>query len=84
MNVENRIKDIIKKIANKEINVGDISIETVLSEDLGFDSVMLIELVVGLENEFSIEIDDDDLEIDNLDKYSNLIKMIIDKVQKKE
>jgi len=58
------------------------NIIVVLTDDLGYDSIQIIELIVELESEFKIEIDDDDLEIENLIIYGKLHKMIERKIRK--
>ena len=76
MNIEQKLKNIIAKVATQDVDAGNITEETILTSDLGYDSVQIIELIVELENEFNIEIDDDDLEIENLTIYNKLHEMI--------
>lgn len=53
----------IKVIAELlSIPVADIKPESVLKEDLRCDSLDLVELVMGIEDEFNIEIPDEDAE----------------------
>lgn len=58
-----------------------IKYDTDLVQDLGYSSVNLVQLVVELEDEFNIEIDDNDLRIEILTKYCNLKKMIMRKIR---
>jgi len=53
----------IKKIISEQfsINENDITENTSFVDDLGVDSLDLLELVMALEQEFDVEIDDDDL-----------------------
>lgn len=81
MNVEKELKDLVMKIVTKDGNVEKITSKTILTDDLGYDSVKVIELVVELESVFNIEIDDDDLEIENLIVYENLLNMIRKKMK---
>jgi acyl carrier protein len=53
MNTRERIKNTINKI--------DINENMNLIEDFYFDSLKMMELVTSLEEEFNIEVDDDDL-----------------------
>lgn len=76
MNIEKRLKELISKVATQDVNPDSINEETILTKYLGYDSVQIIELIVELENEFNIEIEDDDLEIENLTVYSKLYDMI--------
>lgn len=55
-----KIKEIISEKLN--LDVTGLTSETRFKEDLGADSLDLFELVMALEDEYSIEIDQDDLE----------------------
>jgi acyl carrier protein len=76
MNIEKRLKELIAKIARQDVNPDSINEETILTKCLGYDSIQIIELIVELENEFNIEIEDDDLEIENLTVYGKLYDMV--------
>ena len=41
----------------------DINMETSFRDDLNADSLDLVELVMALEDEFGLEVDDDDVEL---------------------
>ena len=43
-------------------NVGDLTLETSLKEDLDADSLDAVEVIMALEDEFGIEIPDEDAE----------------------
>jgi len=76
MNIEQRLKNIVSNVATQDVDIDAINEKTILTNDLGYDSVQIIELIVELENEFEIEIEDEDLEIERLTVYSNLLEMI--------
>ena len=78
MIIDQKLKETIVKITTRDIDI----VETILTDDLGYDSIQIIELIVELESEFKIEIDDDDLEIENLIIYGKLHKMIERKIRK--
>lgn len=50
---------------------------TDLINDLGYDSVAIIQLVVNIEIEFGFEFGDTDIVADNLVKYGNLKEYIL-------
>lgn len=51
------------EIIKEQLNVdGDITRETSFKEDLGVDSLDLFELVMALEDEYSVEIPSEELE----------------------
>ncbi len=61
MTVEIKVKKVIaEKIP--DIDIEDIVPEASLIEDLGADSLTIVELVMSMEEAFDIEIDDEDTE----------------------
>ena len=61
MTVETKVKKVIaEKIA--DVDIEDIVPEASLIEDLGADSLTIVELVMSMEEVFDIEIDEDDAE----------------------
>lgn len=73
MNVEARLKEIVMKYAkvsqHYEIKDGDD-----LVYDLGMDSLSLVEFVVDVEGEFSVEIEEDNM--DMIYKYGRLLEYL--------
>jgi len=57
---EGKVKEIIAK--ELEVDVKQLAPEAKFIEDLGADSLDIVELVMALEEEFSIEIPDEDAE----------------------
>lgn len=80
MNIEKRLKSIIMNVALNGIREEDITKDTILTIDLGYDSIKLVELVVEIENEFNIIMNDEDLDVEKLSVYSKLLETIIAKV----
>lgn len=81
MNIQEKLMEIIAEVATREIDISKINDETILTSDLGFDSVQIIQLIVELESQFEIEIEDEDLDIAKLTVYKNLYEMINEKTQ---
>lgn len=81
MNIERKLKELIVDITTEEVDNNSIDTNTDLINDLGFDSIEIIELIVEIENEFKIEIDDDDINMNILTTYSELLSMIERKLQ---
>ncbi|HCX04081.1 MAG TPA: acyl carrier protein [Clostridiales bacterium] len=55
----------IKKIIIERLNLDEnteITMETSFVDDLDADSISLVELIMGLEDEYGIEIEDEDAE----------------------
>jgi acyl carrier protein len=55
-----KIKDIVTTQFNVDMNT--ISLETSFRDDLNADSLDLVELIMALEDEFGLEIEDEDLD----------------------
>ena len=60
MSVEKRVREIVAEQLEKDIN--DVKGEFSFIEDLGADSLDIVELVMKMEEEFSIEIPDEEAE----------------------
>jgi acyl carrier protein len=58
------VEDKVQKIIAEKLGVGvsDIVSEASFVDDLGADSLDLVELIMSMEEEFDIEISDDDAE----------------------
>ncbi|AFZ83765.1 acyl carrier protein [Candidatus Kinetoplastibacterium blastocrithidii TCC012E] len=58
------IEQRVRKIVSEQLGVGesDISINSSFIDDLGADSLDMVELVMALEDEFETEIPDEDAE----------------------
>ena len=67
-NIDEELKEIIVTCIDG-IDKKDITEETDLIKDLGYDSVNIIQLIVKLEEYFEIEIDDEYLDEENLTEY---------------
>ena len=61
MTIETKVKKVIaEKIP--DIDIEDVVPEASLIEDLGADSLTIVELIMSMEEVFEIEIDDDEAE----------------------
>ena len=70
--IDQRIKDII--VEQLGVNADQVTPEAKFIEDLGADSLDTVELVMALEEEFSIEIADEEAE--KLQSVGDVIKHI--------
>lgn len=67
----------IKKIVAEQVSISEdeIKVEANFSEELGLDSLELFEVIIALEDEFNIEIPNEDLEnIKNVKELSVYIE----------
>lgn len=60
MNIEERVKNIIVEQLN--VDAESVTSEASFVEDLGADSLDIVELVMTMEEEFDLEIPDEDAE----------------------
>ena len=61
MTVETKVRKIIAEKLNN-VDIEDVVPEASLVDDLGADSLALVELVMSIEEAFDIDIDDEDAE----------------------
>jgi acyl carrier protein len=79
MSVEERVKKII--VEQLGVNADEVSPESVFVDDLGADSLDTVELVMAFEEEFDIEIPDEDAE--KIANVGDAIKYIDEHAAKK-
>lgn len=82
MSIKERLYKVITDLS--EVDNPIITDETNLLDDLSFDSVLVVSMIVEIESEFGIILEDDDLELDNLTNIGPLEKMIRSKVAEVE
>jgi acyl carrier protein len=70
----------VKAILSEQFDVEEDSItaETSIADDLGADSLDVVDLLMSIEDEFEIEVPDE--EIDNIKTVGELVKYIEDNV----
>ena len=77
------IEQRVKKIVAEQLGVAeaDIKIESSFVDDLGADSLDTVELIMALEEEFGVEIPDEDAE--KMTSVGDAIRYIDEKTAKK-
>lgn len=70
--MEERINEILKG----KCFYDEIVPEQTLKDDLGLDSLSMVELIVELEEEFDIEIDESDLDPDDLKTVNHIYEIV--------
>ncbi len=78
-NIEERVKEIIAEQLG--VKKEEIKPESSFVDDLGADSLDTVEIVMALEEEFGIEIPDEDAE--KLATFGEAVQYIEDKVKQK-
>ena len=74
--IEAKVTGILVEQLGLEIDKSEIRSDASLLDDVGLDSVALIRFAMGLENDFDIEIDDDDLVIENFDTTGRVAQYV--------
>lgn len=73
--IEEKINAIIYNVSGKNNIIFDDDIN--LIDDLSFDSLMIMELVMEIEDEFKITFDDSMFNISSLSSYSKILEYIL-------
>lgn len=68
----NEMKKIITNVSRSDLSSIEIEQSTSLIDDLGFDSISIIELIVAVEKEYQITFDDNHLLLEALDNFGAL------------
>ncbi len=76
MSLEERVKNLV--ITQLGVDAGKVNIDSSFIDDLGADSLDTVELVMAFEEEFDIEIPDE--EAQKIRKVSDVIDYLKDKV----
>ena len=71
------IRDKIIKMVKEELMVNDLDLNANLLDDYDIDSIGLIEFIMNLEEEFDIQIEDE--EIQELKSTEDVIKLVEEK-----
>lgn len=80
MSVDEKVKDIISEQLG--VKKEEIKLESSFIDDLGADSLDTVEVVMALEEEFGIEIPDEDAE--KITTVAEAVKYIENKINKKD
>ncbi|GAA0116702.1 acyl carrier protein [Clostridium senegalense] len=71
----------IKKVVAEQVSIdeSDIKLQSTFNEELGLDSLELFEIVIALEDEFNIEIPNEELE--GISNVQGLVSYIEEKIK---
>lgn len=72
MNTKEKLDSLIREFANENKDIENLEGKN-LVDDLGYDSISLMQLIVEIEDVFGISMDDDVL-IDAFDNYNSLLE----------
>lgn len=77
-NVQSRVLTILKPHVKNEAAFATASNDTKLLEDLEINSARLVDILLGFEDEFDVEIDDDDA--DRVSSIGDVVAMVEEKI----
>ena len=84
MSIEHRVKQVIIRTLSLEVDAEEIDDEDELfGGGLGINSMATIEIIVGLEEEFGIEVPDEDLRVelfDSVQTMADYVRIVLQKV----
>ena len=84
MSIEHRVKWVIIRTLSLEVEADEIDDEDELfGGGLGINSMATIEIIVGLEEEFGIEVPDEDLRVelfDSVQTMADYVRAVLQKV----
>lgn len=72
---------IINSVSKSNWVLSDLYSKKSFVNDLNFDSLSLVELIVNVESHYKIVIEDELLDFDNIDSIKNMIDIINSKVE---
>lgn len=70
--LEQQIKEMIVERCFLSIDPDEIGADDSLLDEVGLDSVQILEVVVGLEDVFGVTVDDADFDIDNFSTVADI------------
>lgn len=84
MSIEHRVKQVIIRTLSLEVDADEIDDEDALfGGGLGINSMATIEIIVGLEEEFGIEVPDEELRVelfDSVQTMADYVRTVLQKV----
>lgn len=81
MNIESEMKRILIEIVEGRITEDNICSNTNIVEDIGLDSLQMINLILMIEDAFDLEIDFDEIEYEIFLRFSELVEFIKEKLE---
>ncbi len=76
MDITNELKNIICSLSPYGIKNEDINNKTILTSNLGFESVRIVWLIIEIEKRFNISLSDKILSLSNKLTFKNLVSAV--------
>lgn len=75
--IEKKVKEVILRAFDAQIDPEDIDVEVPLMEDgIGLDSVSILEIITGIEEEFELTVEDEEISDELFESISSLIDYV--------
>ena len=82
--IAQRVKKVIVKSLELEIEPNEIADDESLFEGIGADSISALEIIFALEEEFGIDVDDEDLRVELFDSVVAMSRYVADVLANKQ
>lgn len=80
--IEQQLKEmILKEEENNNVDIEKLE-QFHLVNDLGFDSMQVIDLIMEIEQKFDFDFDDDEMDIELICDFQELVKLVEQKIAK--
>lgn len=78
MEIEKKLIEIVKEILG-DLALTEVSVDKNLVDELGMDSKDMLRFILGIEENFNIEFEDEELDIEVLSDLSKVAEIVIRK-----
>lgn len=79
--IQEKIIDILSKITEEKVKKEEINKQTNIIDDIGLDSLQMINFILMLEDDFNIEIDFEEIDYDMLLSVQGIVDFITKKLE---
>jgi len=80
--LKEKIAKVLTEVISKKVEPSELTDEVDLIDEIGLNSLQFLEFILGVENEFDVEIDVGNLDLRYFKKYSSLQQYIQECIDK--
>jgi len=84
MEITKELLEMVAESARRTVNIEELGKETLLIEDLGYNSVDIMELVIQIEEKYGIDFSDSDIFWGNMNCISAISEYVEKKLQERK
>jgi len=78
LEIKNKLLEIFNNVLEKNIELSELEIDSGILEKFHIDSLIALQIIVRIEQDFGIVIEDDNVAIEILDSFYKAMKFICD------